>query len=225
MTRFQRILAVAACIAATLDPLFAAGGSRVEPTTAAAEPSPERQAAELYNDGLASRDQALELEDKAADPALSAEKRQKIQNKAARAWEQAISSFTRAVETNPRMHQAWSALGHARRQTGAYETALEAYGQALALEPDYGEALEYLGEAYLGLNRVEDAQQTYERLQSKDKKLAGELLSAMSAWIEQRRSEPDGAKVGELDTFERWVTERLAGAPVVDSSLRKPRTW
>ncbi len=224
MKRSPRILAVAACIAAISDPLFAAGGSKVEPPAVAAQPSPEQQSAELYNDGLASREQALDLQDKAADPALSAEKREKLQRKVQRAWEQAISSFTRAVETNPGMYQAWSGLGHAYRQTGAHETALEAYGRALALAPDYGEALEYLGEAYLGLNRVGDAQETYERLQGKDKKLALELLSAMSAWIDQRREDPAGTKVGELDAFERWVKERLTGAPVA-SSLRKARSW
>ena len=204
-------------------PARASGASRSEPS-AATEEAPEQLAMGYYNDGLASRDSAAKLQEKAADPSLSPEKRKKVEKKIQRAYEQAVKSFTRAVENDPGMFQAWGSLGYARRMTGDYVTAIEAYSTALSLDPDYAEALEYLGEAYLGLRRIGDVERCYETLAEIDDELATELLSAAHAWIDQRRRDPQGVKVGELDAFERWVGERLEGAPVA-STLGKPRSW
>jgi tetratricopeptide (TPR) repeat protein len=203
-----------------------AGGSRVEPPPAAGvAETPEQQAAAHYNEGLSYRDQAWKLQDKIAatpDPA----KRAKLEEKTKRAHESSIRSFRAAIEKNPRMHQAHSSLGYAYRQTGDYAAALEAYDAALRLEPTYMEAVEYRGEAYLGLNRIEDAQAAYAELERNSRDLAAELLGAMRAWVEQRRREPAGTKVGALDAFERWIEDRAAGqAPVAESSQHKARRW
>jgi tetratricopeptide (TPR) repeat protein len=213
--------ALAVCAAATA---FGAGGSSSETTPPAPKPSPEQRAAEHYNAGLASRDEAWALEKKGAADGLADAERDKLAGKARKAYEAATRSFEKAIEADPRMHQAWSDLGYARRQTGNYAGALTAYEQALALAPDYGRALEYLGEAYLGLDRVADAQGAYERLAKVDEKLASELLSAMVSWIGARRVEPGPIKVGELDALERWVGDRLTGEPL-PSSLGKSRSW
>jgi len=202
-------------------PLYAAGTPKIE-TPPPEAPTPEQLAAEHYNTGVAQRDEAWRLERKlaAAEPA----QREKLGTKIRRAYEQAVKSFTRAVESDPGMHEAWAGLGYALRRTGDPEAGLEAYGRALEIAPDYGPALEYLGEAYLELDRLADARGTYERLEGADATLARELLSAMHSWVAARRSDPGEVKVGELDAFERWVSERLAGEPV-ESSLRKPRSW
>jgi tetratricopeptide (TPR) repeat protein len=223
VTRTLTVLYTLLALLVVAVPARASGGSRSEPS-AAAEEAPEQLAMGYYNDGLASRDSAAKLQKKAADPSLTPEKRKKIETKIERAYEQAVKSFTRAVENDPGMFQAWGSLGYARRMTGNYVTAIEAYSTALSLKPDYAEALEYLGEAYLGLRRIEDVQRCHETLAEIDDELATELLSAAHAWIDQRRHDPQGVKVGELDAFERWVGDRLEGAPVA-SSLGKPRSW
>lgn len=204
--------------------VLASGGERIDVQDQAKKKSPEVVAAEHYNEGLADRDQAWALQEKADDASLSAEKREALAGKIRRAYERAIGSFTKAVEAEPRMYRAWGSLGYSRRQTGDYAAALEAYDRAIALQPDYAEALEYRGEAYLGLNRIADARASYESLEEADAALAQELLSAMDAWIDQRRAEPAGVKVGELDAFERWVGERLTGEPVASTS-NKSRHW
>lgn len=44
-------------------------------------------------------------------------------------------------------------LGYANRQLGRFEVGLGFYRQALLADPDYSKAREYLGEAYLVLNK------------------------------------------------------------------------
>ena len=52
-------------------------------------------------------------------------------------------------------------MGFAYRKTGDYAKALEMYDKALALQPGFPDAIEYRGEAYLALNRIDDAKQAY----------------------------------------------------------------
>ena len=53
--------------------------------------------------------------------------------------------------------------------------------RALELAPDYGEAIEYRAEAYLGLDRIDDAKKAYMQLFNLDRALADELMEAMRA--------------------------------------------
>ncbi len=54
---------------------------------------------------------------------------------------------------------AYNLLGYATRQLGRYAEALEHYGKALAIEPDHRGAHEYIGEAYLALDRLDKAKE------------------------------------------------------------------
>lgn len=55
---------------------------------------------------------------------------------AERRWEQAIASFTRAVENDDRFVSAYYNLGLAYAGAGDYEMAKAAYARSLALQPD-----------------------------------------------------------------------------------------
>jgi tetratricopeptide (TPR) repeat protein len=70
---------------------------------------------------------------------------------------------------------ALATLGH----LGRYPESLQAYGEALRLRPDFPEALEYLGEVYAGLGRLDDARRVLERLRPLDARRAGELAEAI----------------------------------------------
>jgi tetratricopeptide (TPR) repeat protein len=203
---------------------FAAGSTPKEPTIeAGSEPSAEDRAIEHYNAGLASRDEAWRLERKLEDAAP--EERAKLTAKIDRAFARAVKDLTAAVEADPDMHEAWSSLGYALRRSGDANGALEAYDRALALAPAYGEAIEYRGEAYLALGRIDDAQRAFDELLPSHPKLADELLGAMRSWIEARRAEPAGIDVGQLDELERWVDSRGRGELPRESSLGKTRGW
>jgi tetratricopeptide (TPR) repeat protein len=210
-------LDLALCLALALVAGGQARGSGDEPIdtgSAGAPKSPAEIAAGHFNEGLSSRDQAWALQKKADDPALAPDKRQGVERKVRRAYEQAIASFERAIEADPAMYRAWSMLGYCRRQTGDYTAALAAYDRALELEPDYSEAIEYRGEAYLGLDRTDDARAAYERLAQADPALAAELLAAMETWVERRRADPGGVEPGAVEAFGRWVDARRGGAPI-----------
>lgn len=58
-------------------------------------------------------------------------------------------------------------LGYANRQLGRFEVGLGFYRQALAADPDYVKAREYLGEAYLVLDRPELAREQLREIGSR----------------------------------------------------------
>ena len=106
------------------------------------------------------------------------------------------------------MFQAHSSLGYAYRKVSRFEESLAAYDRALGLVPDYSEAIEYRGEAYLGLNRVDDAKVAYMHLFQIDRELAAQLLTAMDGWLEVRRADPQGVSADVLSGFAQWVDSR-----------------
>ena len=116
----------------------------------------------------------------------------------------------------------YTALGYAKRKLGDFDTALQAYDAALAINPDYGHAIEYRGEAYLGLGRINEAQNAYRILSEKDLTLAAELLGSMQAWIEARRAAPEGISAEQLDGFAGWVADRELTAT---GSTRHKGSW
>ncbi|HEY8509277.1 MAG TPA: tetratricopeptide repeat protein [Steroidobacteraceae bacterium] len=147
-------------------------------------------------------------------------------DKATDEYARARDLFESAVTEDPQMHEAWNYLGYARRKLGSFESAITAYDRALELKPDYLEAIEYRGEAYLGLNRIEDAKNAYLELFARDRKLADTLLTAMKKWAQAQRGagNPD---VPALDAFDEWLQERSVIATQVSVLTREraPHVW
>jgi tetratricopeptide (TPR) repeat protein len=114
------------------------------------------------------------------------------------------------------MYQAWNYLGYSQRKLGNYQDALTAYDRALSIKPGYAEAIEYRGHAYLGLNRLSEAKESYLALFASNRKLAGSLLTAMQEWVGAHRADAAGIDVAMLDSFASWVNERskIAGQTV-----------
>lgn len=199
--------------------LLAAGGS------SASDDDPQQEAAAAYNRGLRQRDKAWELEKKLATKSTEAD-RAKLEAKIDKEYGKAIDSFREATEANPRMHQAYSSLGYALRKTGDYTASLSAYNRALELEPTYAEAIEYRGEAFLGLNRIDDAKEAYLELFRSDRARADELMEAMQQWVEERSVQPGGVDPDELREFSAWVEERSAIAKQTASLVKNAdRSW
>lgn len=199
------------------------GGSSGMPS--APKKTPEQQAVEHYNAGLKLRDKALAFLKEAAE-AAGAGDRTKQEKKAQQAFEKAIVQFRAATEKYPKYYQAYSDLGFALRKTGDYTGALEAYDHALSLSPAYWPAMEYRGEAYLGLDRVEDAKQAYMALFPTDRGQADLLFKAMKGWVEKRRAEPGTMTPEAVLEFSRWVAQReeIAGQTPSVSELQH-RKW
>lgn len=79
-------------------------------------------------------------------------------------WQEVIDHMSRAVAERPWHDDAHNLMGFAFRKLGDYDRALEAYDRALQLNPHHRGALEYLGEAYLELDRPELAKDMLDRL-------------------------------------------------------------
>ena len=182
------------------------GGSSIWEPSMRRVRTPEELAESRYNSGLKRRDKAWRYEAKAAE-ATSEKKRGKLERKAQKQYGKAIKNFRGAVEKNPILYQAHSSLGYALRRTGQYEAALEAYDEALLLQPAYAEAIEYRAEAYLGLNRLDEVKAAYMQLFSLDRVHADELMQAMQTFVQQERT-PDELAPEALAEFAAWVQER-----------------
>jgi tetratricopeptide (TPR) repeat protein len=173
--------------------------------------SPEEQAVVAYNMGVRKLKDAAEHEQDAAQ-ATEPKKMAKANDKARKTYERALKDFSRATDYMPTMHEAWNYVGFTQRHLGKYDASLAAYAKALQLRPNYPEAIEYRGEAYLGLNAIDDAKQAFLALTRTSPALAGQLLKAMEKWIAQRRDNPSGIDAATLQAFEAWTKEQSSTA-------------
>jgi tetratricopeptide (TPR) repeat protein len=169
--------------------------------------TPEEQAAQRYNDGLKHSDKADAIL-KESESIADAKKRAKKESEARKDYEKAKGEYESAVKLDASMYEAHGALGYVLRRLGDYDASLKSYDRALALKPGYPPAVEYRGEAYLGLNRVEDAKTAYMGLFNADRPKADMLVGAMKKWIETRRQNPAGVDAQTIEEFSKWVSQR-----------------
>jgi len=184
--------------------------------------TPEEKAVASYNGGIKHRDKAAKYEQRAVDE-TSEKKFVKLQKKIAKEYARAIKDYEKAIGHYPRFYQAHNSLGYALRKLGRYEESLAAYNVSLEINPYYDEAIEYRGEAYLGLNRLDEAKQAYIELFQNDHVLADQLMAAMISWIAARRDDADGMDTAVVEQFADWVEQRNELASFVhpmDSNIR-----
>jgi tetratricopeptide (TPR) repeat protein len=200
------VLALATCPASAVvyDPANAPPGA---PANAPAAANPQAQQA--LDAGLAALREAEGLDAEAAGsqsppPALK------------EAYSRARASFEQATQADANLAEAWNGLGYSQRKLGEYTKALNSYARALSIKPGYPEATEYRGEAYLGLNRVEDAKQAYLDLFAANRVLADKLLGAMKRWIHAQKSGSPAAA-----DLAKWVEERSQIAAQTASLTRE----
>jgi tetratricopeptide (TPR) repeat protein len=162
----------------------------------------QNQAAEKhYKEGLRHRDAAWVYEEKMAGTKTEKD-RAAYAKFIQHTYLRALAEFEKAVENDDQFYQAYSSLGYVRRKTGNLVDALTAYDKALALSPTYAEAIEYRAEAYLELDRVEDAQKAFGILASLNKPYAARLLDFTEKWAQAHADQEVG------HTMLTWVEEK-----------------
>jgi tetratricopeptide (TPR) repeat protein len=84
----------------------------------------------------------------------------------AKRYQEAMPYLQQVVTKNPKNADAYNLMGYATRKSGNANGSLQYYNQALAIDPKHLGANEYIGEAYLQLDRPQEAQQHLARLDS-----------------------------------------------------------
>jgi len=191
--------------------LFAVKSSPAPSSAPGSPATPETQSADAFNSGL----KHLTTGDKAGVSQKAADQKKSLDE-----YSKALKDFQKAVTLDPKNYRAFNGLGYAYRKSGDYAKALESYSAALKLSPNFPDAIEYRGEAYLGLNRPDDAKQAYLTLFAANLSHADTLLKAMKAWVEKRHADPAGVDPSALASFEGWLHERAALADATVNMAR-----
>jgi tetratricopeptide (TPR) repeat protein len=136
--------------------------------------------------------------------------RTKALDKSLSEFKRALHDYKAATRADRKAYYAWNGTGFCQRMLGDYEAALAAYDRALAIEPGFPQAVEYRGEAYLKLGRLEEAKAAYLDLFGRERPLADLLLRKMQAYVADAKKIPQtpGAQA-RLDEFATWVDERV----------------
>ena len=82
----------------------------------------------------------------------------------AKRYKEAMPLLQQAVAKDPKNADAYNLMGYATRKSGDANGSLQYYNQALAIDPKHLGANEYIGEAYLMLDRPAEANQHLARL-------------------------------------------------------------
>src|SRR5262245_13708327 len=188
------------------------GGDLGGRSAGGSSPSRAQKAQAKFEAGEAHRKRAVELEaraDAAGDTAAAGWLREQARDE----FEASLRDYSGAARENRDFAAAHNGIGFTRRKLGDYEGALEAYDRALEIKPGFPLAIEYRGEAYLELGRLDDAKGAYQALVDRERDLSDQLLRKMQAFVERRRRDPGALPPAEIDAFARWVEERAQGAP------------
>jgi tetratricopeptide (TPR) repeat protein len=76
----------------------------------------------------------------------------------ARAWTEVVARMTAVVQRDGRNADALNYLGYAYRHLGELDKSFSHYERALQINPDHRGAREYLGEAYLQVGKLAQAE-------------------------------------------------------------------
>jgi len=76
----------------------------------------------------------------------------------AKDFKSAVGHLIKAMQEMPNDADAHSMLGYSYRKVGTFDKSMEHYQRALKLDANHRSAHEYLGELYLDLNQLENAE-------------------------------------------------------------------
>ena len=168
---------------------------------------PDAAATKAYKSAVKSLNKAHEYEEAMAK-ATNPDKKADELDKTGDAYGKALDYFTVAIMNKGDMVEAWNGAGYVHLRLGAYNESIDDYNHTLALKPELYEAIEHRAEAYVALDRLEDAKASYMNLFNHARPLADQLLVAMQKWLETHRVAANGMRAADIDSFDKWLQER-----------------
>ena len=186
----------------------AAGGPPAEdPQSAPRVDKPDAAASKAYKAGLKSLNKARDY-GAAAASAPNEDKKNAALEKQNDAYGRALDQFTEALSNKGDMVEAWNDVGYIHLRLGAYAESVDDYNHTLALQPDLMEAIEHRAEAYVAIDRLDEAKSAYMELFNHDRKLADQLMPPMQQWVTEHRGNARGMRPADIDSFDKWLQER-----------------
>ena len=168
---------------------------------------PDKAASKAYKAGEKSLARAHEFEE-VASKAANADKKADAQEKVNDAYGKALDQFTEALSNKGDMVEAWNGAGYVHLRLGAYNEAIDDYNHTLALKQDLNEAIAHRAEAYVAVDRLDEAKAAYMSLFNHARPLADELMLSMQQWLENHRAAPNGMRAADIDAFAKWLQEQ-----------------
>lgn len=178
-----------------------------EAPSAPAVEKPDAAARKAYAAGVKSLSKAHEAEEAAAK-ATDPDKKAKELGKVNDAYGRALDQFTDALSNNGDMVDAWNDAGYVHLRLGAYNEAIDDYKHTLALKPELWDAIEHRGEAYMAVDRLDDAKAAYMDLFNHNRPLADQLMVSMQKWLDGHRTAANGMSAADIDSFGKWLLQR-----------------
>jgi tetratricopeptide (TPR) repeat protein len=176
------------------------------PSNASPE-KPDKAAAKAYAAGMKALNKAHDLEDTIAQ-ATDPEKKAKAEDKLSDTYGSALDQFTEALRNKSDMFDAWNEVGYVHLRLGAYRESIDDYDHALKLKPDFSVATANRALACLMADRLDDAKSAYMELFFHQRPLADQLMVHMQDWVQRHRAQANGVRAADIDSFDKWVTER-----------------
>jgi tetratricopeptide (TPR) repeat protein len=207
MRRGMKVTLLLAAVLGLYQVAASASASAIGSSSPTMKPrTPEDMAKDYYNSGVRHKDKGKQLEARADTQVFKDDKdRDKYEAKIKDEFTSALKDFKKAAELNPSLAQAFNGMGYAYRKTGDATQALAMYDKALQMAPGFPDAVEYRGEAYLALGRIDDVKQAYLALVATDRPQADLLMKAMGAWVAKP---PAGLEPAALSDFVAWINDR-----------------
>jgi tetratricopeptide (TPR) repeat protein len=168
---------------------------------------PEAAAKKAFTAGMKSMAKAKRFESAAAE-APNPDKKSAALEKLGDAYDRALDQFTEALRNDGTLVEAWNNVGYIHLRLGAFNESVDDYNHTLALKPDLPEAILHRAEAYLAVDRLDDAKSAYMDLFNHERPLADQLLPAMQKWLAAHRVDANGMRASAIDAFDRWLQER-----------------
>jgi len=178
-------------------------GIAQDESTPPSDEKPDVAARKAYKEAMKSFNKARELEAASANGSNPDKKAKAIDE-----YNKALDKFTEALSNKGDMVEAWDNVGYVHLRLGAYAEAVDDYNHALALKPDLEEAVAHRADAYLALDRLEEAKAAYMELFNHSRPLADQLMLAMQKWLSDHRTEARGMRPADIAAFEKWLLER-----------------
>jgi len=169
--------------------------------------SAKDKATHRYDVGIKHRDRATIIEQQVS-AASNGKKVAALQKKLAKEYNKSITAFEKAIKFFPRYYEVHVSLGQVLHKVGRIDESLAAYDEALKINPSYDNAVAYRAEAYLELNRLDDAKEAYLTLADSERSLASQLHAAMSQWVTKQRNDSQGIDPAVVDQFANWLDGR-----------------